>query len=102
MEDLLEEIFGEIKDEYDTEVFVENQIAEKEFIFAGRLELDYLNGKYGFELPVHDSETLSGFIITQHEAIPAQREKIIIDNYEFEVLNVSHTRIETVKMKVLS
>lgn len=102
MEDLLEEIFGEIKDEYDTEVFVENQIAEKEFIFAGRLELDYLNEKYGFDLPVHDSETLSGFIITQHEAIPAQREKIIIDNYEFEVLHVSHTRIETVKMKVLS
>jgi CBS domain containing-hemolysin-like protein len=102
MEDLLEEIFGEIKDEYDTEVFIEQQLAEKEFIFAGRLELDYLNGKYGFDLPVTDSETLSGFIITHHEAIPEQRERIIIDDYEFEVLNVSDTRIETVKMKLLA
>jgi putative hemolysin len=101
MEDLLEEIFGDIKDEYDTEEFVEKQLAEKEFIFAGRLELDYLNEKYGFDLPVNESETLSGYIITQYEAIPAQRERIILDNYEFEVLNVSDTRIETVKMKVL-
>jgi CBS domain containing-hemolysin-like protein len=101
MEDLLEEIFGEIKDEYDVEEFVEKQLAEKEYIFSGRLELDYLNEKYGFDLPVNDSETLSGFIITQHESIPLQRERIILDNFEFEVLNVSDTRIETVKMKVL-
>ncbi len=101
MEDLLEEIFGEIKDEYDVEEFVEKQLAEKEYIFSGRLELDYLNEKYGFDLPVNESETLSGFIITQHESIPQQRERIILDNFEFEVLNVSDTRIETVKMKVL-
>jgi CBS domain containing-hemolysin-like protein len=101
MEDLLEEIFGEIKDEYDVEEFVEKQLAEREYIFSGRLELDYLNEKYGFDLPVEQSETLSGFIITQHESIPRQRERIILDNYEFEVLNVSDTRIETVKMKVL-
>jgi putative hemolysin len=101
LEDLLEEIFGEIKDEYDTEEFVEKQLAEKEYIFSGRLELDYLNEKYDFDLPVNESETLSGFIINQHETIPKQRERIIIDNYEFEVLNVSDTRIETVKMKVL-
>jgi len=101
LEDLLEEIFGEIKDEYDTEEFVEKQLAEKEYIFSGRLELDYLNEKYEFDLPVNESETLSGFIINQHESIPKQRERIIIDNYEFEVLNVSDTRIETVKMKVL-
>jgi CBS domain containing-hemolysin-like protein len=101
MEDLLEEIFGEIKDEYDVEEFVEKQLAEKEYIFSGRLELDYLNEKYGFDLPVNESETLSGFIITQHESIPRQRERIILDNFEFEVLNVSDTRIETVKMKLL-
>ena len=101
LEDLLEEIFGEIRDEYDTEVFVEKQLADKEYIFSGRLELDYLNEKYGFDLPVHESETLSGYIITRHEAIPEQRDRIVIDDYEFEVLNVSYTRIETVKMKVL-
>jgi CBS domain containing-hemolysin-like protein len=101
MEDLLEEIFGEIKDEYDVEEFVEKQLADKEYIFSGRLELDYLNEKYGFDLPVNESETLSGFIITQHESIPRQRERIIIGNHEFEILNVGDTRIETVKMKVL-
>jgi CBS domain containing-hemolysin-like protein len=101
LEDLLEEIFGEIKDEYDTEEFVEKQLAEKEFIFSGRLELDYLNEKYDFDMPVHESETLSGYIINQHETIPQQRDRIIIDNFEFEILNVSDTRIETVKMKIL-
>jgi CBS domain containing-hemolysin-like protein len=101
MEDLLEEIFGEIQDEYDTEEFVEKQIADKEYIFSGRLELDYIKQKYNLDLPESDSETLSGFIINQHEKIPADRERIIIDDFEFEIINVSDTRIETVKMKVL-
>jgi putative hemolysin len=101
MEDLLEEIFGEIQDEYDIEEFVEKQIADKEYIFSGRLELDYIKQKYNLDLPESDSETLSGFIINQHEKIPSDRERIIIDDFEFEILNVSDTRIETVKMKVL-
>lgn len=101
MEDLLEEIFGEIQDEYDTEEFVEKQIADKEYIFSGRLELDYIKQKYNLDLPESDSETLSGFIINQHEKIPSDRERIIIDDFEFEIINVSDTRIETVKMKVL-
>lgn len=101
MEDLLEEIFGEIHDEYDTEEFVEKQIAENEFIFSGRLELDYLNEKYDFEFPETDSETLSGYIIDQHETIPRAKERIIIDKYEFDILGVSDTRIEMVKLKLL-
>lgn len=101
MEDLLEEIFGEIHDEYDTDEFVEKQIAENEYIFSGRIELGYLNEKYDFEFPEDDSETLSGYIINEHETIPRQKERIIIDKYEFDVLSVSDTRIETVKMKVL-
>ncbi|HRH49036.1 MAG TPA: hemolysin family protein [Panacibacter sp.] len=101
MEDVLEEIFGEIKDEYDTEEFVEKQLAENEYIFSGRLELDYLKEKYDFEFPENESETLSGYIINEHETIPKPKERIIIDRYEFDVLNVSDTRIEMVKMKVL-
>ena len=101
MEDVLEELFGEIEDEYDTEEFVEKQIAENEYIFSGRLELDYLEDKYNFEFPAHDSETLSGFIINFHETIPNQKERIIIDDYEFDVISVSDTRIEMVKMKKL-
>jgi len=101
MEDVLEEIFGEIQDEYDVEEFVEKQIAEHEYIFSGRLELDYINEKYGFDFPVDETETLSGFIINYHETIPKQKERIIIADYEFDIMNVSDTRIEMVKVKKL-
>ncbi len=102
MEDLLEEIFGEIQDEYDTEEFVEKQLAENEFIFSGRLELDYLTEKYNLEFKEDsDVETLSGYIVEHHETIPVAKDRIIIDDYEFDILSVSETRIETVKMKVL-
>lgn len=101
MEDVLEEIFGEIHDEYDSEEFVEKRLAEDEYIFSGRLELDYLCKKYKLEFPDNDSETLSGYIINNYETIPRQKERIIIDDYEFDILNVSETRIETVKLKVL-
>jgi len=101
MEDVLEEIFGEIHDEYDSEEFVEKQLAENEYMFSGRLELDYLANKYDLSFPDEESETLSGYIINHHETIPQQKERIIIDDYEFDVLNVSDTRIETVKLKVL-
>jgi CBS domain containing-hemolysin-like protein len=101
MEDVLEEIFGEIEDEYDAEEFIEKQLSETEYIFSGRLEVDYLNKKYDFDLPVTESETLSGYIINYHETIPRQKERIIIGDYEFDILNVSDTRIETVKLKKL-
>jgi CBS domain containing-hemolysin-like protein len=101
MEDVLEEIFGEIHDEYDSEEFVEKRISENEYIFSGRLELDYLSEKYNLEFPDEESETLSGYIINYHETIPQQKERIIIDDYEFDVLNVSDTRIEMVKLKIL-
>ena len=102
MEDLLEEIFGEIKDEYDTEEFVEKQLANNEFIFSGRLELDYITEKYKLAFPDSgETETLSGFIIQNRDEIPKQRETFIIGNYQFDILNVSDTRIETVKLKVL-
>jgi CBS domain containing-hemolysin-like protein len=101
MEDVLEELFGEIEDEYDREKFVEKQIAENEYIFSGRLELDYLEEKYGFDFPENESETLSGYIINFYETIPQQKERIIIDDYEFDIISVSDTRIEMVKMKKL-
>ncbi len=102
MEDLLEEIFGEIQDEYDIEEFIEKQLADDEFIFSGRLELDYLSEKYNLEFKEDsDAETLSGYIVQHHETIPVAKERIIIDNYEFDVLTVNETRIETVKMKIL-
>jgi CBS domain containing-hemolysin-like protein len=101
MEDVLEEIFGEIHDEYDSEEFVEKQLSENEYIFSGRLELDYLCQKYDLDFPDNESETLSGYIINHHETIPQQKERIIIDDYEFDALSVSDTRIEMVKLKIL-
>lgn len=102
MEDLLEEIFGEIQDEYDTEEFVEKQLSEDEFIFSGRLEIDYLREKYNLEFDENaDSETLSGYIVEHHETIPTIQERIIIGNHEFDIINVNETRIETAKLKVL-
>ncbi|HMC99974.1 MAG TPA: hemolysin family protein, partial [Ferruginibacter sp.] len=102
MEDLLEEIFGDIKDEYDTEEFVEKQLANNEFIFSGRLELDYITEKYKLDFPDDkEAETLSGYIIQNNEEIPKLKDRIIIGNYEIDILNVSDTRIEMVKLKLL-
>ena len=102
MEDLLEEIFGDIRDEYDTEEFVEKQLAGNEYIFSGRLELDYITEKYKLAFPDdEETETLSGYIIKNNEEIPKQKERIFVGNYEFDILNVSDTRIEMVKLKVL-
>jgi putative hemolysin len=103
MEDLLEEIFGEIKDEYDdVDEFVDKQLSENEYIFSGRLELDFISEKYDLVFTeVEGAETLSGYIIQNNEAIPQQKQRIIVGKYEFDILSVSGTRIETVKLKVL-
>ena len=102
MEDLLEEIFGDIYDEYDSnEELIDKQIAAGEYVLSGRLELDYLIEKYHFNLKTEEADTLSGYIINMHESIPRQRDRIIIDDYQFDILSVSDTRIDTVKMKVL-
>jgi putative hemolysin len=102
MEDLLEEIFGEIQDEYDTEEFVDKQLSANEFIFSGRMELDLITEKYKLVFPDdEETETLSGYIIKNHEQIPKLKEHIIIGNYEIDIMSVSDTRIEMVKLKVL-
>jgi putative hemolysin len=101
MEDLLEEIFGDIQDEHDTEELEEKKLNDSEFILSGRLELDYLTQKYDFVFEQDDSETLSGYIIQHHETIPKVKERIIIDDFEFEILAVSDTRIEMVRLKIL-
>ena len=101
MEDVLEEIFGEIQDEYDTEEFVDKQLSEDEFIFSGRLELDFIIQKYNLEFDAQHSETLSGYIINDMGTIPKQNQEMVIENYQFTIMTVSDTRIEMVKMKIL-
>ena len=102
MEDLLEEIFGDIQDEYDNRRIYRKATRRQRIYFSGRLELDYIAEKYNLEFPEHGSrKTLSGYIITEHETIPRPKERIILNKYEFDIINVSDTRIEMVKLKVL-
>ncbi len=100
MEDVLEEIFGEINDEYDEQEFLEKKLSANEYLFSGRLELDYLYEKYGIDFAVDSAETLSGYLIHKHEAIPKVREVIHLSHFDAEILLVSDTRIEKVKLTI--
>lgn len=101
MEDVMEEIFGEIEDEHDKEEMTEKQISESEFVFSARLETDYLNDKYHLNLPILDNfETLGGLIMHYHESIPRVNEEIRIDHFLFTIISVSRTRIEQVNLKL--
>ncbi|MCD6597636.1 MAG: HlyC/CorC family transporter [Bacteroidales bacterium] len=101
IEDILEEIFGEIEDEHDTSELIEKQINNSEYVFSARLEIDYLNEKYHLNLPEHDEyETLAGFIFFSHESIPKLNQRINISHFEFKILKVSETRIEVVHLKI--
>ncbi|MBN2597247.1 hemolysin family protein [Labilibaculum sp.] len=102
IEDIMEEIFGEIEDEHDDVDLEEQKISDKEYIFAGRLEIDYLNDKYELNLPVsEDFETLNGFLIFTHESIPAYNETIRIENFSFKILEVSNTRVIKIRLTIL-
>jgi putative hemolysin len=99
MEDILEELFGDIEDEHDKEDYIEEQISENEFLFSGRLELGYLNETYeALDLPEGEYSTLSGYIVMTTETIPEQGSTILLDNYKFIIEAVSDTKIETVRV----
>ncbi len=99
-EDLVEEIFGEIEDEYDEEDDIEKTINENDRIFSARLEIDYLNKTYKYDFPESDDyETLAGYIIHYHESIPKTGEEIAIGNYIFKIIKASETKLEEVEIK---
>jgi putative hemolysin len=100
MEDIVEEIFGEIEDEHDKEETTEKVIGDKEFEFSARLEIDYLNEKYGFNLPADDEQydTLGGLILFLFGDIPEEQEIILHENFKFIPIRVSETKIELVKV----
>jgi len=101
IEDIMEEIFGEIEDEHDSVELQETKINENEYIFSGRLEIDYINEKYDIEIPESEEyETIAGFILFHHEQIPGENDKIKIKRFEFEILKVDKPRIELVKLVV--
>jgi putative hemolysin len=99
MEDIMEEIFGEIEDEFDEVELVEKVVRPGEFIFSARLEIDYLNEKYKLGLPESDEyKTLAGLILHDHENIPAQGDKIWIKPFRFEIMQASEARIDLVML----
>lgn len=102
IEDVIEEIFGEIEDEHDEEELIERKLAEDEFVFSGRHEIDYLNDEYGIDLPVSEEyETLAGMLIYSIQRIPEAGETLRIGNFEFEVLAVSNARVDKIHLKLL-
>ncbi|HEX5626288.1 MAG TPA: hemolysin family protein [Saprospiraceae bacterium] len=98
LEDILEEIFGEIEDEHDKEDFIEQQISDREFIFSGRLELQYLENEFGIKLQEGEYHTLSGYLVTVTGTIPEQGIEIEQDGYRFIPELVSDTKIETIRV----
>ncbi len=103
LEDLLEEIFGDIEDEHDEEdEHIEEQLSDTEFIFSGRLEIDYLNEKYPqLHFPEGDYLTLSGYLVMTTGEIPEQGAEIILDDYLFILESVSQTKIDTIRVRKL-
>ena len=99
MEDLVEEIFGEIEDEYDTEIKLMKRESDTEFILSGRAEIDRLNEAYDLDIPTSDEyTTLAGYLLHHTQRLPKTHETIKIDNYTFKVLKVTERKIEVVRL----
>lgn len=102
VEDIVEELFGEIEDEHDTVDLVEEKVDEETFIFSARLEVDYINETYKINLPESENyETLGGLIVNYTEEIPDQNDVVKIENFQFTITEVSNTKIDLVKLKLL-
>ena len=103
LEDILEEIFGEIEDEDDQEDYIEKELSDHEWLFSGRLEIDYLNEKYEhINFPIGEYNTLSGYLVMSEADIPEKGAVLLLDGYKFVLEQVSNTKIETVRVIQLS
>lgn len=102
VEDIVEELLGEIEDEHDTIELTEELIDVNHYTFSARLEVDYLNESYKINLPENENyETLAGLIVHHTEEIPQQNEIVIIDKFQFTILEVSNTKIDLVELKII-
>ena len=100
LEDILEELFGEIEDEHDQVDHFEKKLSEGHYVFSARLEIDYLNATYDLQLPVNENyETLGGLIVHLTEDIPAEGQQISLDDYTLKVTQVTATKIERVELQ---
>ncbi len=102
IEDIVEELFGDIEDEHDQEKFIEEQIDQNTFVFSSRLEVTYINETYGFTIPESESySTLSGYIVSNTEQIPLENEEIIIENYKFTIIQANNKMIQIVQITTI-
>ncbi|NRB60163.1 MAG: HlyC/CorC family transporter [Winogradskyella sp.] len=102
VEDIIEELFGEIEDEHDNVDLTEEQLSENTFKFSARLEVDYINETYKLNLPESENyETLGGLIVNATEEIPVENEDVLIDHFKFTIAEVSSTKIDVVLLKIL-
>jgi CBS domain containing-hemolysin-like protein len=100
IEDIIEEIFGEIQDEHDDEDLIEQQLDANTWLLSARHEIDYLNDKYGWEIPTGDYETLGGLILSAKEDLPKKDEQVVIAPFRFTIITVQDIRIDTVKLHI--
>lgn len=102
LEDLVEEIFGEIEDEHDNTSYVCKQISKNEYILSARLEIEKVNELFDLNLPEEDDFlTIGGLILSRHQRFPKLHEEIVIDNFQFKIIKVTATKIELVRLQVL-
>ncbi len=102
LEDLVEEIFGEIEDEHDTSSYIAKKIDESEYVLSARLEIERVNEMFNLSLPESDEYlTIGGLILHQYQSFPKLHEIITIDKYQFKIIKVTTTKIELVKLKVI-
>lgn len=100
LEDVLEQIFGEIEDEHDEPDMVEKRISEREFVFSCRLEVDYLNEKYALDIPESDEyDTLAGYIISRYEELPTAGTVMEFDGFKIKILSTTRSRIELARVE---
>ncbi|MDA8938026.1 hemolysin family protein [Flavobacteriaceae bacterium] len=101
IEDIIEELVGEIEDEHDSPKFLEKKINDGHYKFSARLEIDYLNEKFKLNLPINEQyETLGGFIISLNEKIPDKGDEIFHDNLKFKIIDVSSSKIELIELVI--
>ena len=102
IEDIVEELFGEIEDEHDSVALIEEKVNEKNYMFSARLEVDYINETYKLNLPEDEAyETVGGLIVNKTEGIPLEKEEVIIGEFKFTILEVSSTKIDVVALEII-
>lgn len=102
LEDLVEEIFGDIEDEHDNTSYICKQIGENEYVLSARLEIEKVNETFGLDLPESDDYlTVGGLILNHYQSFPKLHELISIDRYQFKIIKVTATKIELVRLKVM-